>query len=231
MFDSRGKHEDIAGYSKGKSLFMLIPSMNSIKFNDTLLLKDHIRNNGNALNFTIADIEKNQEIMRAIKSELNRIILSERNKKVEEWIKSGLVTETKVPGNYDLTTLDSSYMEKFTGSGISSADKLNMFAMDYTINNIVHNANMSMLVSGDPALYFKSKEKSDFMQMAMDSYDNMNKRLALLIAPATPYPNGVGESYRQIFMQDRTSLPDKDFLKFLTKMEDGRGLSDEEYNK
>lgn len=227
MLDSAGKTTGIAGYEKGKGMFTMIPIMNTIMYNDTLSLIDHIRNNGNSRGLTIDRIEGDTGIMKSINDNIKKIVINEKEQKLAEWMRLGIVTNDKA-GNAILQNIPPDYLKKFTDKGASNNNIVAMAAMDYTINSLINNANLHMLYTGDPALYYKSK-KTDPIDQIADLYDNMNKRLALLIAPATPYPDGVDEHYTQIFLRDKTSVPDKAFLQFLTKMEDGRGITDEEY--
>lgn len=219
---TNGKGTNIEAYDKGAAMFLLMPELNNIEYSPGLKLVDAIAKM--PFDFTQERLEANEDLMNAFYDNLRNYVATLTTEKLQVWEKSGMLTttvednETKV----EMKFFDKAYMEKF--SGRSNDKKAKMAAMDFIINNAIAISNSFMLLAGDPAMYYKSKS-ADPVQQAIDTFVNVGKRLAGQIAPGTVLANSEHEKYRQIFLADRKSLPEIEYLKFTTRVNDGAEIT------
>lgn len=210
-FHQNGGSTNISAYDKGAAMFLLLPEMNNIMISPTLRLVDAIKNEPNT--FTLDRVEPK------IKESAYNIIQDYVTKLVEEkkqsWMTTGIVEEFVMPNRteYKLNYVDKEYLAKFDRYGTEA--KVNMAAADFVINSLITNANSFMTIIGDPALYYKSKS-SDALTKAMDTFDNVGKRLANQIAPGTPISSFQNDKYLQIFIKDRESIASN--IKYLERI-------------
>jgi hypothetical protein len=197
-FHQNGGSTNISGYDKGASIFMLMPQMNNIEYAQGLKLIDAIKHEPN--HFTMEYIEGNVDLMTAFRDNIKAYVNQLATEKVSKWENNGIVATSQDAKEFKIA--DRKYIDRFRGT---SEEKIRMAAMDFVINSMIANANSFMTMAGDPALYFKSKA-SDPVQQAKDSFVNVGKRLALLIAPGTTLANSEGEKYLQLFLKDRISV-------------------------
>lgn len=224
-FHRRGSKTNISGYDKGARLFMFLPQMNYVKYNNELTIIEAIENLGSSLR--IEDIENNQDISKEINNLLHKYIESELNTKINNWVNAGII-EYKDNEISSLNFIDKSYEKEFSGT---IPQKARMMALDMILNNQIALANSFMIMGIDPAmLYKKNKDtnNNDYIKVIEDSFTNIGKRLALMIAPGTIIANSENDQYIQIFLKDRVSLTDIDTLKYLTKIKDGNEINNEE---
>lgn len=234
-----GGKTNISAYDKGAKMFLLMPSMNYIMWNDKLSLIDAVANG--VEEFNLAKIESRPELMDKIYHEIEETLEALVDQKIGAWDKAGffvkkenkqLTSTALLQGDASATSsnitqfkyVDKDYLNKFTGS---LEDKVYKTAIDFEVNSMIANANSFMVYAGDPAIYFKSKA-TDYNKMAEDTFVNVGKRLANQIAPGQTIANSENEQYIQIFLDDRKSLPEIPFLKFATRVNDGNSITDEE---
>lgn len=217
-----GGKTNISAYDKGAKMFMFIPDLNYIKFNDDLLLIDAIANGVEEFNLEYFESrpEFKNKILEVLESTMDALV----KEKLIKWREAGFLTTAPNGEINKIEYIDKKYADKFSGTPQQKAYKA---ALDFEMNSLISNANSFMLYAGDPAMYFKSKD-SDYIQMAKDSFVNVGKRLANQIAPGTTIANSENEKYIQLFIQDRVSLPEIPFLKFATRVNDGREITDKE---
>jgi hypothetical protein len=223
-FYQNGGSTNISAYDQGAGMFLFLPELNNIEYTPGLRLVDAIKHEPNY--FTQQYIEGNEDLMNAFKSTIKSYVANLTQEKVEVWRKDGLVVhphndKSVLPA---LRFFDKKYLDKFRGDTQSVA---NMAAMDFVVNSIIANSNSFMTVAGDPAMYYKSKA-TDPIQRARDTFVNVGKRLANQIAPGTSLSNSENETYTQLFLNDRKSLAEIPFLKFVTKINDGNEITDAE---
>lgn len=135
------------------------------------------------------------------------------------WWKAGLVRETTFTNSMgeveskQVFMADSQYLEKW-GADATAIEAMKYTAMDFVVNNYLHQHQMAQLVYGDPA-YFSpgigkkttNKDGSiNFLQLAKKTGESMTKRMAMLIAPGSVLANSKGEKYLQIMVNDRKSM-------------------------
>lgn len=217
-----GSRTNINKYDKGAKMFLLVPEMNYIMYNDDLKLVDAIANGVEEFNLEL--IEGRPEIMTKIYNQLSNTLDNLIQEKIAAWQTAGFFELDSDGAISNLKYVDRKYKEKFTGSPAEVARKA---AIDFEVNSMISTANSFMLYAGDPAIYFKSGA-TDYMDMARDTFVNVGKRLANQIAPGTTVSNSAGEKYIQVFIEDRKSLPEIPFLKFATRVNDGREITDRE---
>lgn len=191
-FLSSVKQTNIKSYDKGASMFMMMPSMNTVKIGDANLI-DVIKQIPD-----ISYIEQNH--LQAIKGEINRVVQSLYEKKMKIWQRNGYLT------NSEVKFLDASYLRS-KGSEIESRN-VEIGAMDFIINSMIANANSFMAIAGDPAIYYKKEKntkENNYVRLAKDSFVNIGKRLANQIAPGVALSDNKNNNYIQVFLSDRTS--------------------------
>lgn len=83
--------------------------------------------------------------------------------------------------------------------------QIQLAAYDYTLNYLIHNANMFMVFAGDPAQYYK-KDKStsalDYVGIVRDTFINVGKRMALLNAPGNKIMDSDTNKYIELILED-----------------------------
>lgn len=217
-----GGKTNISAYDKGAKMFMFIPELNYLKFNDDLLLIDAIANGVEEFNLEYFESkpEYKDKILDVLSSTINALV----EEKLIKWKEAGFLVTAPNGEISKMEYIDKRYSDKFSGTPQQKAYKA---ALDFEVNSMISTANSFMLYAGDPAMYFKSKD-SDYIQMAKDSFVNVGKRLANQIAPGTTIANSENEKYIQLFIQDRVSLPEIPFLKFATRVNDGKEITDKE---
>lgn len=223
-FHQNGGKTNIKAYDKGAGMFLMMPQMNSLKLEDGTSLIENIKNKPN--DFTIQNIEANPHIMKDMMDNIKSYITTLTDEKIGVWTKNGYII--KKGDNIELKFFDKSYLDKFKGN---NEEKVRLAAMDFVTNYLISNATSFMLYAGDPALYYKvdaATDSEDYMQVAKDVFVNIGKRLANQIAPRTPIANSAGSKYIQLFLADKTTIPNSDFLKRVTKYQDGQEITDKE---
>ena len=215
-----GGKTNISGYDKGAKMFSLIPELNYVKFNEDLLLVQAIEDG--VQEFNVEYIESRPELMEQIYQVLDSTMKTLTKDKLDKWQEAGFLTLAQNGQISKFELLDKKYGDKFSGTPQQKAYKA---AIDFELNYMVSTANSFMLYAGDPAMYYKSKSQ-DYIDQAKDTFVNVGKRLANQIAPGTTIANSENERYIQLFIQDRVSLPELDFLRFATRVNDGNAISD-----
>lgn len=221
-FYQNGGVTNISAYDKGAGMFLLMPAMNNIEYSPGLRLIDAIKHQPG--HFTTEFVEGSEDLMNKINHTISEYVNSLVNEKLEIWKKNELLLTDEKGDITDLKFFDRKYRDKFRGNNSEIAK---MAAMDYVINYMISNANSFMTIAGDPALCFKSKA-TDPIVMAKDTFTNVGKRLAAMIAPGTTLSNSEHEKYIQIMIADRQPLAETAFLKFVTKINDGNEITDKE---
>ena len=202
-FHQLGGKTNIAGYDKGASMFMFLPELNNLEYVPGLKLTAAIKNE--PFLFTEQFVEGNKDLMESIYGSIKNYVNELVKEKKEVWTNMGFVQSSLDASGKTYTNLkyfDKKYLDRLTGT---NEEKLQIAAIDYVVNNMVATANSYMLFSGDPAFYYKSKEKTVDIIKVKDSFINAGKRLANQIAPGLSLANSEKEKYIQVFLDDRKS--------------------------
>lgn len=177
-------HKDtgIKGYDTGAKLINFMPLLNSVVLNDKGVTV-----------FEYLNTHKGKEGKELIKSkllpEIQNYINSEVTRKNEKWKELDIV---KYLPNKKL------------------------FTEEYVVNNLINTSEIYQLFIGDPAMFFKTKvtkdimkyntlEKSQQIKIAQDTFNNVNKRLSMLIAPGRKLADSDNNTYYQVMLSDRES--------------------------
>lgn len=217
-----GGKTNISAYDKGAKMFLLVPEVNNVMLTDELRLVDAISNGVDQFNTEF--IESRPDLMDKIYDAIDKTFNSLVDGKMLAWDTAGFFTKNQQGAITEFKFIDKTYAAKYTGTPHVRAMKA---AIDFELNSMMATANSFMLYAGDPAIYYKSKSK-DYMTAVQDTFVNVGKRLANQIAPGTTIANSEDERYIQIFLDDRKSLPEIPFLKFATRVNDGKEITNEE---
>jgi len=213
-----------AAYENGKSSFILFPEMNTTEVVDSSGNIDSVINhaiNGKLdRNHPDYDATVAEGVKIALGNQLNQLI----NEQLELFKEAGInVASKETPASF----ISSAYVDMIKvaqkDAGVPVKEELlnQAIAADYTLNHMLAAANMFQLFVKDPALYTKaSKDEDGNVTVDHEStLDNIQKRLAALIAPGTATAvEEEGDSYIQLFANDvkyLDSLQDS-FVKFFS---------------
>lgn len=238
IVDSNGNEEtktpkttNIKNYDKGKQMLMFLPKLNDLKvsyeLNNGTMWKGSLNSLLNTSTFTMDKL--NDELKLQIYPEINKYLNELVNNKMKVWKDNELAT-TDESGELKLKFFDTAYVtDTDKKKELTNDTKLNIIAFDYVINQMIGNANAYMTIIGDPALYYKADSKESYTKQSEDTFINVGKRLAAMIAPGSKLAESKNETYHQIFLADRVSVSQN--IGFLTKVLDGKEFDAEEYNR
>lgn len=133
-----------------------------------------------------------------------------------EWFDNNFVSVDEKGVNFENNFLDDSYLaSKVKGSPEKSVE---VAAYDFVINNMLAQNNVYQMIAGDTALYSenpskfadknepKNISKIDFVGLAKKTAENIDKRMAMLIAPGNKLANSLHEKYLQIMVNDPVTI-------------------------
>lgn len=229
------KDTDIEGFEVGSKLFLLFPTINNIEFNG-LKLSTYLTTEDVKKKETITSMINSEEFQTIFKynakKEIERLLSEEVDNKMELWGKYFNVDNNEPTKK----KFDSKYLEN-TGGDFKTRYRIS--AYDFLINYYIAQANMSMLLYGDLALYTPNSEKLSLTNIRKASenntllpiiktqiLDNLSKRLALVIAPSKKLMNSKGDKYLQLFLEDRVSVSST--IKHLSSVLDDKEITDKE---
>lgn len=173
---------NLSSYNGG--LFYLIPELNNFKIKE--YVGEEVVNEKLLVDFAAESEILPNEVRAALKIKLRNILIKKSLQKVTKWKDIGLIEDNKLV-----------HIEAIEDSN-GNTRNIYETAMDMVYNNMLANTNIFQLIVGDVAQYYKSKS-TDLVQQALDSYDNIGKRLAAEIAPGMEFE---GEDYLQVFAND-----------------------------
>ena len=132
-----------------------------------------------------------------------------------EWFDNNFISIDE-KGNFENNFLDDSYLNsKVKGNLIKSVE---VAAYDFVINNMLAQNNVYQMIAGDTALYSENPSKFadknepnniskiDFVGLAKKTAENIDKRMAMLIAPGNKLANSLHEKYLQIMVNDPVTI-------------------------
>jgi hypothetical protein len=231
---------DIKGYNQGAKTFLFFPGANEIfvDFNgspQTLLDVAEDMNQQDAIKKYLNGEETDSriiEFMDGFKKESIKMLrdtVSELSKnKLANWTQYGIV---EAQGSDTLTyrnkLIDNDYLKKFSeNTNLLDSDRIVYASIEYVVNNMISNANQFMTMAGDPAMYYKAKSTDSYTEASRKSAENINKRLAAMIAPGVKLANS-NEQYIQILAKD-AEVPANN-LSTLVKLLDNKTFNEEAY--
>ena len=164
---------------------------------------------------------KRQDIREIAKQYLADLIKEKVKDKVNfdnntgEWFDNNFISVDE-KGNFENNFLDDSYLNsKVKGFPKESVE---VAAYDFVINNMLVQNNVYQMIAGDTALYSenpskfadkkepKNISKIDFVGLAKKTAENIDKRMAMLIAPGNKLANSLHEKYLQIMVNDPVTI-------------------------
>lgn len=208
-FHSMGGKTDIKNYDKAAQLFNLISSLN--------LMTDEKGNTITSLMkldpslYTTEYIEA--KFKDDFKKELNNLINHLVDEKIKKWVDLEVIDSK---GNIKI---NENYLDGKTKNRKDKEVLNKNLAAEFIINNLITNANLHMLVIGDPALYSQDKffnknkfedgdptkplEPTVYREWSESSLGvNLGKRLALMLAPGNKIYDSNNDVYHQIYLKD-----------------------------
>ena len=224
------------GYNMGAQIFNMIPEMNNLMYTKKdgteIRLIEFIADMGAKIDeATYQNILEN--IRPASTNLLDKIFNEQANKKVEVWEESGFINKNADGKVLSTSFLDGTYMSSKQGD---IGTKVKIASLDFTINSLLSNANIHMLIAGDVANYSQDKafknnilDNKPYMPVNNEVYSkmsseivgvNLGKRLALLIAPGNTISQSKNDKYIQLFLKDRVSVSEN--IEYLVEMYYGK---------
>lgn len=232
---------NIKGYDKGAGMFFLMPALNNMKFNHTsstgevkqvsllILLSNMDVKKAESLTVEMGGVTKT--VKEHITDELDGHIKNEQKNKIEQWKKAKFVTMDSTGETVTgVKFLDKNYM--FTRGAGSAQEKVNVAALDFTVNSMIANANSFMCVAGDPATCYKKDPDvapTDYATIAKQTLINVGKRLADQIAPRNKLADSDTNSYMQLFLADTYTVSDR--IHYIVRSLDSKEITPEQVNQ
>jgi len=222
---------NVKGYDKGAKMLMFLPGLNDLRvkytMNDGSLWEGRLQDLLSSTSFKLENL--NDELKNQIYPEINNLISTLVQEKVKVWNDNELITKNE-DGSTNFKFVDAGYLKDTDKHGVLPDDtKTSVIAFDYVINQMIGNANTYMTIIGDPAVYYKSDSTKSAIEQSEDTFNNVTKRLAAMIAPGSKLAGSKNETYHQIFLADRVSVSQN--IGFLTKVLDNKEFNVEEYNE
>ena len=221
---------DIKGYDKGAKMLLLMPYLNDVVIYEEDGKKITLKE---ALNTKNADIEKILSKKDVLITEIQNYTSALVEEKMKVWANNGYYTvEENEDGTNKVTSklLDGTYMKEVVAD--NELEKIQIAAMDFEINQMISNANAFMTMIGDPALYYKvdeSERTKSSIEKSKETFTNVGKRLAAMIAPGSKLADSENEQYTQVFINDRVALSEN--ISSLTQLLDNKDFNWKEYNE
>jgi predicted NAD-dependent protein-ADP-ribosyltransferase YbiA (DUF1768 family) len=217
---------DIKNYDKGAKMLLLMPHLNDL----VIFEKDGKKITLNeAINTKNAKLQKVLSKKDVILAEVQNYVSALVEEKMKVWAANGYYTVEEKDGKTKVTNnlLDKKYMEGVVAD--SQLEKIELAAMDFEINQMLSNANAFMTMIGDPAIYYKADSSKSFIQQSKETFTNVGKRLALMIAPGSKLADSETEQYTQVMLEDRVAMSEN--ISFLTEVLDNKKFDWKEYNR
>ena len=213
--ENKGKY-GVSGFEQGGGQFFMFPELNTIP---------GLYNEDGSLKNITSTTEENTALRQLVKDKVREYTEAEIELETATWKSTGVDQ-----------MLDKTYLDKFAKKSTDLA------VIDFVVNTKIANANMTQLFIGDPASFYKTKatpvekgvysrteaDTAAYTKAAMDTYENIGKRLAGDVAPGTELANSKDNKYRQAFLEDRESVSLS--MGYLTKLLDGVTFDEAAYH-
>lgn len=216
---------NVKKYDKAAQFFLAFPGFNTLELTmedgTKISLIEFLHINKGLVKGEENIAAKRQDIREAAKQYLSNLIKEKVKDKVNfdnntgEWFDNNFISIDE-KGNFENNFLDDSYLNsKVKGFPKESVE---VAAYDFVINNMLAQNNVYQMIAGDTALYsenpskFADKKepnnisKIDFVGLAKKTAENIDKRMAMLIAPGNKLANSLHEKYLQIMVNDPVTI-------------------------
>ena len=198
-------------FEEGADLFYMFPQLNNVSVDfegETLPLREAA---------AVATDEQLVELMPRINDSVRSILDAMINDKVEAF-NTGIESYSDIPTAYKSMISSESKIANPTEEQLKR-----MVAADITLNQALGTANMIQTMVGDPAQYYKAPkldqivdERANINAAVRATYENLDKRLAALIAPGVePSRQSDNEEYIQLMVPDIEMDYDAEFFEGL----------------
>lgn len=225
---------NIKNYDKGAKMFLFMPSLNELVVDEVDGKKITLRDTLLAPKASLDKVLSNKD---AIIKEVENYVTALVKEKMKVWENNGYYVSFDVKQEDGSMVkearnkfLDSKYLKSIDGA--SMMEKIEIAALDFEINQLIANSNSFMTIIGDPALYYKvdeSERSKTFVEKSQETFVNVGKRLAAMIAPGTKLADSDSEQYTQVMLNDRVALSEN--INFLTQILDNKTFNREKYNE
>ena len=197
------------GYDSGSSKFLMLPLFNNIKglfvdgaINVNALTPNHPDNIEAKINDVIMQYVKDQYI-----------------KTYNDWDKLGLLSKGKV-GEYEdkMNFIDTAYADASNNNSKQNLQEASSVALNYSINYLVANANMQMLMFNDPAFFYKKGKMNDARTEEIttdiaETWDNATKRYAAVNGGKDDFGFPAGSKFNILTINDTKQVSSRyDYL-------------------
>lgn len=216
---------NIKKYDKAAQFFLAFPGFNTLELTmeegTKMSLIEFLHINKGLAKGEENIASKRQDIREIAKQYLASLIKEKVKDKVNfdnntgEWFDNNFISVDE-KGNFENNFLDDSYLNsKVKGFPKESVE---VAAYDFVINNMLAQNNVYQMIAGDTALYSenpskfadknepKNISKIDFVGLAKKTAENIDKRMAMLIAPGNKLANSLHEKYLQIMVNDPVTI-------------------------
>lgn len=200
-FITKIKSTNIKAYDKGAVRFNLLPVLNTV-----------VNKNGKSIREVILASENmsQEEILKEIettfKNDISKLIQDNVVKEALDNVKNLNQFNSKIDGFNN-----AEYLKQRKGT---VDQNMKIAEIDFILNSMLTNMNYMQLMTGDPALYYKSKgdiQSKDIIEQTKISNQlaiNLGKRMAAMIAPGSVLADSDKNSYMQVFLEDVNGIAD-----------------------
>lgn len=213
-------------YDKASEFFLAFPGFNTLKIdvNGTKMSLIEYLHLNKKLEKGLDNIQsKRNDIREAAKQYISKLIENEVRSKINfetktgEWLENNFVSIDE-KGDFQNNFLDTYYLSSKGITNNNFKEATEIAAFDFVINNLLAQNNTYQLIAGDVALYsenpskFASKDSKgdinsiDFIALSKKTAENIDKRMAMLIAPGNKLANSLHEKYLQIMVNDPVTI-------------------------
>jgi protein PXR1 len=216
---------NVKKYDKAAQFFLAFPGFNTLELTmedgTKMSLIEFLHINKGLAKGEENILAKRQDIREIAKQYLANLVKEKAKDKVNfdnntgEWFDNNFISMNE-KGGFENNFLDDSYLaSKVKGNPIKSVE---VAAYDFVINNMLAQNNVYQMIAGDTALYSenpskfadkkepKNISKIDFVGLAKKTAENIDKRMAMLIAPGNKLANSLHEKYLQIMVNDPVTI-------------------------
>lgn len=159
---SVGTDTKISGYNLASKMFISMPFLNSIKKEVELNGRKDVFNLLQYVHGVQDEAKVLEEFKDEIYAALEKYFIDKATQKYQDWLKLGIVTNKGDKGFEAI--IDNKYIQsKKTTLEKDTKKALLAVAVDNIVNNQIHNANLSMMIIGDTALYSADKYFKKFV--------------------------------------------------------------------
>lgn len=195
-------------YEGGATKFLIIPELNKI---DGIF--DKVGDTKGFISQSVLTSEMKEQMKGVFKLHIDTLII----RKKEFWKEVGIGVDIEGKTKYKRAFLDSWFLDNV----ITGSDKITGAATYMVAQTLISDVNVTMLFTGDPALYFDAKKtkKMNIDAAIRNTFTNLGKRLAADVGPKTSNQDSLDSNTIVGVVDDRVleSLQYNKYLEILGK--------------